>query len=1012
MSSRSWSSGLGELASRARVAVADAFDPRGETPVVNIGFAEAPVPARGASSSGGGDLLALWSSLPVPVPVPEPEPEPELGQSPASALQPHKTPDPQRVFDVLIMPGILIEREKRVYVSASTLDGFHIALADRLAIAERFQVWQLDPLVGHETGELRFVESLDCLADKVRIHLELSDEALSQRAIDATNAQVFEQIRADMASYMEGAGPTARFDTWLKDSTWMKDTGGDRDENGVPLRAAGSVVRTLWDQEAAWQDEKRKDQEALYAQSQGSEQLRARREADITFSLKVCRGGVHAGGTEEVIVRSPDHTVRGLVMNICRRLKIPLEDGEELVLSIGNGDMCRVVRSLDQLPQSCPVQLWRAGSGPDAPNCRTSRSTLAITEHFHTADRPAVGASARLQGQLQLAVTHPDVRRAMSAQPVEKQFPKDGSATTPPHEHDGFLFTTYMTDVFAQIRKRHGIDPQQFFAPMMSLHSIPNPGGKSGASFLTTADGSFFLKSVTRQEFLFLTKLLPQLDHRLELRDAAPEQLEAPRVAGDPTPGSSAWLKAQQKNAPEVIDVDQALCPSTTVHYPTGSIALSRLVESEAAGKLNSDTPVYVDGMEEWLPLKQVRGALLAALRERDDDITQDRVSIPVPGPAHCATPASGEMDSSVQHSCVALQTFDGSVHHATLSTAGASDVRAKAHQTLQKAGSQVGLGSCDAAWNEQPHHNVSMPATQQATDDVVAAEDWCAGSLLPTFMGLYSVRGLGLGIGDTRFVVMRNGLPPASPRCTAPLSYVFDLKGSTRGRRASASERQAAGALSRVTLKDLDWRERFVTPVVLSPRTHQRLLAVLHADVAMLETMGVVDYSLLLGVHITSIEQSRLLPPPPSQLKAGQQTADVKTRASAEAAAFKADFDAGIDGALQTLSAAPDVDGSLESAAAQSGRDAAEQWDSSPGCKWVTGRAVVRSQGEERLCHFELSVSIVDVLSSGTSAVKTLEALKNKAMFESAASVLPAPEYSSRFLQFATSQVFACDRC
>ena len=67
-----------------------------------------------------------------------------------------------------------------------------------------------------------------------------------------------------------------------------------------------------------------------------------------------------------------------------------------------------------------------------------------------------------------------------------------------------------------------------------------------------------------------------------------------------------------------------------------------------------------------------------------------------------------------------------------------------------------------------------------------------------------------------------------------------------------------------------------------------------------------------------------------------------------------------------------------------------------------------MRSQAEERLCHFEMSVSIVDVLSSGTSAVKTLEALKNKAMYESAASVVPAPEYSNRFLQFVAAHVFA----
>ena len=163
--------------------------------------------------------------------------------------------------------------------------------------------------------------------------------------------------------------------------------------------------------------------------------------------------------------------------------------------------------------------------------------------------------------------------------------------------------------------------------------------------------------------------------------------------------------------------------------------------------------------------------------------------------------------------------------------------------------------------------------------------DDGATASLLPTFMALYSVRGLGAlsGMADTqRLVVMRNGLPPTSPRCTAPLTYIFDLKGSTRGRRASASERQAAGTLSRATLKDLDWRERFVTPVVLSPQMHRHLLAMLHTDIGLLETMGVVDYSLLLGVHVTSIEQSRLLPPPPSSLKAGQQTADVELSSEA----------------------------------------------------------------------------------------------------------------------------------
>ena len=101
-------------------------------------------------------------------------------------------------------------------------------------------------------------------------------------------------------------------------------------------------------------------------------------------------------------------------------------------------------------------------------------------------------------------------------------------------------------------------------------------------------------------------------------------------------------------------------------------------------------------------------------------------------------------------------------------------------------------------------------------------------------------------------------------------------------------------------------------------------------------------------------------------------------------------------------------MNSSLESASPEDNGEEEDACSAGAGCKWVRGRAVVRSQAEERLCHFEMSVSIVDVLSSGASAAKTLEALKNKAMYESTASVVPAPEYSSRFLEFATTKVFA----
>ena len=386
MSAR-WGSSFSGYADRAKQAVQEAadavteaaesvqgaFEPRGAAPqaAVNIGFATAPVPAAAdgpaaepaapPAVAGGGDLLSLFPAQQVQLPALEPEPEPQVAE-----------PDGQRVFNVTVLPNPLlgIERDKRVYIAASDVESLHVALSERLEVTEGFQVWQLDPLQP-EGGELRRVESLEQLGDAIKIHLELSDEAMSQRAIDEANKQVFDQIKADMATYMEGAGPTARFDTWLKDSVWMRDTGGARDENGVPLRAAGSVVKDLWEQEASWQAEKRKDLEAFEAQNRTGP--RGSHEAEITFSLKVCRGGVHAGGNEDILVSSPDHTVDGLVAAICRRMKIPIVEGDELVLSIGNGDMCRVVRSLDQLQQTGPVQLWR---------CDFSAPRFATVSHF------------------------------------------------------------------------------------------------------------------------------------------------------------------------------------------------------------------------------------------------------------------------------------------------------------------------------------------------------------------------------------------------------------------------------------------------------------------------------------------------------------------------------------------------------------------------------------------------------------------------------------------------------
>lgn len=118
-------------------------------------------------------------------------------------------------------------------------------------------------------------------------------------------------------------------------------------------------------------------------------------------------------------------------------------------------------------------------------------------------------------------------------------------------------------------------------------------------------------------------------------------------------------------------------------------------------------------------------------------------------------------------------------------------------------------------------------------------AEDYCAkaqgSSLLPRYSGAYKVTTSG---GKTSyFVVMANVMrADAWTRC----STVYDLKGSTTGRKAKSPQS---------TQKDLDALE---ADLAVSRRVPRRLIRRLGDDTAFLESRGFLDYSLLVGVFDT----------------------------------------------------------------------------------------------------------------------------------------------------------------
>ncbi|XP_054600897.2 phosphatidylinositol-4-phosphate 5-kinase, type I, beta a [Nothobranchius furzeri] len=110
--------------------------------------------------------------------------------------------------------------------------------------------------------------------------------------------------------------------------------------------------------------------------------------------------------------------------------------------------------------------------------------------------------------------------------------------------------------------------------------------------------------------------------------------------------------------------------------------------------------------------------------------------------------------------------------------------------------------------------------------------------TLLPKFYGLYCIQCGGVTV---RVVVMNNILPRAMQ-----MHYKYDLKGSSYKRRASRKERAKASP----TFKDLDFQEMH-EGLFFDADTYSALMKTLQRDCRVLESFKIMDYSLLLGVHV-----------------------------------------------------------------------------------------------------------------------------------------------------------------
>ena len=111
--------------------------------------------------------------------------------------------------------------------------------------------------------------------------------------------------------------------------------------------------------------------------------------------------------------------------------------------------------------------------------------------------------------------------------------------------------------------------------------------------------------------------------------------------------------------------------------------------------------------------------------------------------------------------------------------------------------------------------------------------------TLISQFYGLHRVK---IAYGrKIHFVVMNNLFPPHRD-----VHQTFDLKGSTVGRDL---KEETLASNPRATLKDLNWLRRDMH-LEFDQRLRQIFIEQLQKDVALLQRLQIMDYSLLVGIH------------------------------------------------------------------------------------------------------------------------------------------------------------------
>ncbi|XP_061762330.1 phosphatidylinositol 4-phosphate 5-kinase type-1 beta [Nerophis ophidion] len=229
--------------------------------------------------------------------------------------------------------------------------------------------------------------------------------------------------------------------------------------------------------------------------------------------------------------------------------------------------------------------------------------------------------------------------------------------------------------------------------------------------------------------------------------------------------------------------------------------------------------------------------------------------------------------------------------------------------------------------------------------------------TLLPKFYGLYCIQSGGINI---RLVVMNNVLPRS-----VKMHHKYDLKGSTYKRRASRKEREKACP----TFKDLDFEDLHEEGLYFDTETYNNLMKTLQRDCRVLESFKIMDYSLLLGVHV--LDQNQREGPEQGQA-AGDRARPVAQR-------------------VLYSTALESIQGDGKAAEALTTDD-------------TMGGIPAKTHKEEKLLIF---LGIIDILQSYRFIKKLEHSWKALVYDGDSVSVHRPGFYASRFLKFMSTRVF-----